>query len=160
MMQKIKPIKRSKELAPLSREHHDGLMYVRKIREGIKNRTSISKLKQYTIWFWQQHIKPHFYQEERILLPHMPLDHELANRLKKEHENIRELILNLDREADQTTFIQLCDLLDDHIRFEERQVFPFLEKKLPADELNNIYLQLEQHPVCAGTWEDPFWLKK
>ena len=33
MFKEIKPIKRSKQLAPLSREHHDGLMYVWKIRE-------------------------------------------------------------------------------------------------------------------------------
>jgi len=132
-------------------------MYVLKIRKGLKNGTSIGKLKQYTIWFWQHHIKPHFFQEEKILLPHMPSNHELALRLKKEHENIRELILNLDREADKTTFIQLCDLLNDHIRFEEKQVFSFLEKTLPPEELNNIYLQLEQHPVCAGIWEDKFW---
>jgi hypothetical protein len=29
----------------------------------------------------------------------MPANHELAVRLKKEHENIRELILNLDQEV-------------------------------------------------------------
>jgi hemerythrin-like domain-containing protein len=160
MSKEIKPIRRSKQLAPLSREHHDGLMYVWKIREGLRNGAAIGKLKQYTIWFWQQHIKPHFYQEEKILLPYMPANHELAIRLKKEHENIREFILNLDREADQATFVQLCDLLDDHIRFEERQVFSFLEQTLPADKLNDIYLQLEQHPVCAGIWEDEFWVKK
>jgi hemerythrin-like domain-containing protein len=159
MSEEIKPIKRSKQLAPLSREHHDGLMYVWKIREGLKNGTAISKLKQYTIWFWQQHIKPHFYQEEKILLPYIPANHELAIRVKKEHENIRELILNLDREADEKTFIQLCDLLNNHIRFEERQVFLFLEQTLPVEKLNNIYLQLEQHPVC-GIWEDQFWVKK
>jgi hemerythrin-like domain-containing protein len=160
MIQETKPIKRSKELAPLSREHHDGLLYVWKIREGLKNGVSIGRLKQYTIWFWQQHIKPHFFQEERILLPHMPADHELALRLKKEHENIREFILNLDRDADKTTFIQLCDLLDEHIHFEERQVFAYLEQTLPSKELKGIYLQLEQHPVCAGIWEDEFWVRE
>ena len=160
MFKEIKPIKRSKQLAPLSREHHDGLMYVRNIREGLKNGVAIGKLTQYTIWFWQQHIKPHFLREENILLPYMPTDHELAIRLKKEHDNIRELILNLDREADKTTFIQLCNLLNNHIRFEEREVFSFLEKTLPPAELNNIFLKLEQHPVCTGIWEDKFWLKK
>jgi hypothetical protein len=59
-MEEIKPIKRSEQLAPLSREHHDGLMYVWKIREGLKNGAAVGKLKQYTIWFWQQHIKTAF----------------------------------------------------------------------------------------------------
>lgn len=160
MTGETKPIKRSKELAPLSREHHDGLLYVWKMRQGLKTGAPLSKLKGYTIWYWKQHIKPHFFHEEKILLPHMPANHELANRLKKEHENIRELILNLDHDADYTSFIQLCDLLDDHIRFEERQVFTFLEETLPPEELNNIFLELEQHPLGCEEWNDEFWIKK
>jgi len=157
-MEETKPIKRSKELAPLSREHHDGLLYVWKIREGLKKDVSLSKLKEYSVWYWKQHIKPHFFQEEKILLPHMPANHELATRLRKEHENIRELILNLDQEADKTTFIQLCDLINDHIRFEERQVFPFLEETLPTEELSTIFLELEQHPLSCEEWKDEFWV--
>jgi hemerythrin-like domain-containing protein len=93
-------------------------------------------------------------------LPYVPANHEVAIRLKKEHENIRELILNLDQESDKITFTQLCDLLNDHIRFEERQVFPFLEQTLSTEELNDIHKQLEQHPVCPGIWKDDFWAKK
>lgn len=158
MTEQTLPLKRSKELAPLSREHHDGLLFAFKIRQGLKNGASVSKLKQYTIWFWQQHIKPHFYQEEKILLPHFPANHELAIRLSKEHEYIREFILSLDRDADQATFGQLCDLLDDHIRFEEREVFAYLEKTLSETERQEIYQQLEAHPVCAGIWPDEFWV--
>jgi hypothetical protein len=33
MLEEIKPIKRSEQLAPLSREHHDGLMYKRRIKK-------------------------------------------------------------------------------------------------------------------------------
>jgi len=160
MIQEMKPIKRSKELAPLSREHHDGLMYVWKIREGIKNGASVDKLSNYTKWFWLQHIKPHFYQEEKILLPYIPSDHEFAIRLQREHENIREFILNLDTEADTTTFLQLCDLLNDHIRFEERQLFPYLEQTVSTEDLKKIFELLEEHPVCATGWDDEFWLKK
>ena len=36
-MEEIKPLKRSKELAPLSREHHDGLLFAWKIKQGLAN---------------------------------------------------------------------------------------------------------------------------
>ena len=160
MKKATKPIKRSIELAPLSREHHDGLLFVWKIREGLKNGTSVGKLKQYSIWFWQQHIKPHFYQEENILLPYLSPDHELAVRMKKEHEQIRELVLQLDRDADHSTFTHLANLINDHIRFEERKLFSFLEKSLSPEQLNKIYRQLEELPVCPGIWTDVFWVKK
>ena len=159
MADELKPIKRSRELAPLSREHHDGLLFVWKIKEGLKLNVAPGKLKEYSIWFWQQHIRPHFFQEEKILLPFIPVDHELGIRLKKEHDCIREYILSLDREADSTTFIHLADLMNDHIWFEERELFPFMEQSLSPEELGTIYQQLEEYPVCPGVWEDEFWVK-
>jgi hemerythrin-like domain-containing protein len=160
MIKDVDPIKRSVQLIPLSHEHHDGLLFVWKIRQGVQNNVSIDKLRHYTIWYWHQHIKPHFYQEEKILLPYMPADHPMAARLKKEHEYIRELILNLDKEADYPTFSRLCNLLNDHIRFEERELFGYLEKTLSAAQLDSIYKELEEHPLSCDEWKDEFWAKK
>ena len=157
----IKPLQRGKELAPLSREHHDGLLFVWKLRRGLQNGTEPVRLKKYIIWYWQNHIKPHFFQEEKILLPILPEDNNLAIRLKNEHENIRELILNLDVEADKNSIALLADLVYDHIRFEERKVFTYLEQSLSKEQLNNIFLQLEVNPiVCNSEWEDQFWVNK
>lgn len=160
MANETKPIKRSKQLAPLSREHHDGLLFSWKIRQGLENGTSFAKLREYTIWFWQHHIRPHFFQEEKILIPYMPAGHPLAAQLKSEHAHIRELILHLDKEADKQTFTILSDLLDKHIRFEERQLFTFLEEILTAEQLDVIQQQLEEHPVSCEEWKDEFWARK
>lgn len=160
MKSETKPIKRSKQLAPLSREHHDGLLFAWKIRQGLHNGAPFSKMREYTIWFWQHHIKPHFFQEEKILIPYMPAGHPLAQQLKSEHAHIRELILHLDKEEDKHTFTVLCDLLDKHIRFEERQLFAYLEEILTARQLDEIYPQLEAHPVSCEEWKDEFWVKK
>ena len=160
MPPEIKPIQRIKELAPLSREHHDGLLFVWKIRQGLQNNISIDKLRDYTLWYWKQHIKPHFYQEEKILLPYIPVDQVMAIRLKKEHDHIRELILSLDKEADATTFSLLCGLVTDHIRFEERELFNYLQETLSTAQLNIIFEQLEEHPVGSEEWKDDFWVKK
>ena len=159
MPEEVKPIKRSVELAPLSREHHDGLLFVWKLKEGLKKNVSVERLRKFTFWFWQQHIKPHFYQEEKILSPHLSATDPLLTRMNREHEYIREFILSLDKEAEAQVFKQLADLLNDHIRFEERELFTHLEITLSADTLQSIYKELEQHPVCACDWEDEFWLK-
>jgi hemerythrin-like domain-containing protein len=159
MKQETKPIKRSVELAPLSREHHDGLLFVWKLKEGLAKNVSAERLKKFTFWFWQQHIKPHFYQEEKILSPHLSPADPMLVRMSREHENIREFILNLDRDADAQTFKQLADLLNDHIRFEERELFTHLERILSKETLGSIFQELEKHPVCASDWEDEFWVK-
>ena len=161
MAEEIKPIKRSTQLAPLSREHHDGLLFVWKIRQGLANATSIDQLRQYTLWYWQHHVKPHFFQEEKILLPYLPAGHTMAVQLKKEHDEIRELVLTLDQDADKQTFFILSDLVSQHIRFEERKFFGYLEETLSTEQLDLIYKELEDHPVsCEEEWKDEFWVKK
>ena len=161
MPEEIKPIKRSSQLAPLSREHHDGLLFAWKIKQGIENNASLDAMRKYALWYWKNHIKPHFFQEEKILLPTMPAGHPMAARLLEEHDHIRELILGLDDEADKRTLTILCNLLNTHIRFEERELFTYLESSLTPGKLEVIFTQLEKHPVhCETEWKEEFWVKK
>ncbi len=161
MSKERKPIKRSNQLAPLSREHHEGLLFCWKIRQGLQHKTPIETLSSYSLWFWHQHIKPHFFQEEKILLPYMPVTHPMAIQLKNEHAQIRELLLSIDKDTDQQTLQVLCDLIDKHIRFEERELFVYLEQLLTPGQLNEIQQQIDEQPIgCEADkeWKDVFWV--
>ena len=161
MAEEIKPIKRSEQLAPLSREHHDGLLFAWKIKQGLENTTSLELLRKYAMWYWRNHIKPHFYQEEKILIPYMPEGHEMAIQLKEEHDHIRELILEIDEQPDTQSLKILCDLLNKHIRFEERELFKYLEELLSKEQLDIVFNELEKHPVsCDTEWTEEFWVRK
>ena len=161
MKEETKPIKRSVQLAPLSREHHNGLLFAWKIKQGMENNTPLEMLRSYSMWYWRHHIKPHFYQEEKILIPHMPADHPMAVRLKEEHDHIRELVLGLDEQADKRSLQILCDLLNRHIRFEERELFGKKEKILSTEKLDEVHKELEKHPLKTEEWkEEEFWIKK
>ncbi len=161
MKEETKPIKRSVQLAPLSREHHDGLLFAWKIKQGLENKTPLEMLRKYSMWYWRHHIKPHFYHEEKILLPHMPADNQLAIRMKEEHDHIRELVLGLDEQADVRSLQILCDLLNHHIRFEERELFVYMENLLSTEKLDEVFKELEKHPLKTEEWkEEEFWIKK
>ncbi|MBC7873258.1 MAG: hemerythrin domain-containing protein [Ferruginibacter sp.] len=160
-MNEIKPLKRSFQLQPLSREHHDGLLFVWKIRQGLQNNTGMETLQQFTHWYCKQHISPHFYQEEKILLPFFSPSDPLAVKMKEDHDYIRELILSIEQEPDRDDFTRLTNLIDAHIRFEEREFFQYLEENLSEQELTEVYEKLEKHPVaCKEEWKNIFWLKK
>lgn len=160
-MNEVKPIKRSIQLQPLSREHHDGLLFVWKLRQGTSNHTDTDRLQDYTSWYWKNHIKAHFFQEEKVLLPYMPESHPFVLQLKKDHGYIREMMLTIDQDADKFDFIRLADLIERHIRFEERELFAYLEEHLEANQLAAIHEQLGKHPVaCHTEWKDEFWVKK
>ncbi len=166
MPEENKPIKRSKQLAPLSREHHDGLLFAWKIKQGIEHKTPLETMRQYALWYWRHHVKPHFFQEEKILFPLLPGNHPMVVRLLEDHDHIRELVLGLDDVADIRSLVILSDLLNTHIRFEERELFGWLETSLTTAQLDTIFKQLEKHPVHAEVdpiaigWQDEFWLKK
>ena len=159
-MEETKPIKRSKELAPLSREHHDGLLFAWKIKQGIANGTPAETMCNYTRWFWTNHIKPHFKDEEKVLVKFLPIDNPLVQQMIKEHAQIRDMIISLDKEPNQSSLELLAEFINNHIRFEERQLFVYAEETLSPEQLNLIYLELANEPHCDTEWKDEFWVKR
>ena len=153
-MKDIKPIKRSKQLISLSKEHHDALLFIWKIRQGLKNNTSISVIADYIKWFWQNHLVEHFEQEEKVLLPHLPKSDKLSSQLLAEHSLIRSM---LSKEFEKNSLTEFADNLEKHVRFEEREFFPHVEKTVSTDQLEEIAKQLNAPPQCDTSWENEFW---
>lgn len=159
-MEEIKPIKRSKELTPLSREHHDGLLFAWKIKQGLANDTPVETLCNYTRWFWSNHIKPHFKDEEKVLVKFLPADNLFVQQMIKEHTQIRDLVISLDKKPDANSLKQLSEFINNHIRFEERELFPYAEKTLNPEQLNEVYNDLPHDLYCNTEWKDEFWVRK
>jgi hemerythrin-like domain-containing protein len=159
-MEELTPIKRSKELAPLSREHHDGLLFAWKIKQGLANGTSIETLCNYTRWYWSNHIKTHFKDEEKVLVKFLPADNPLVLQMFKEHAQIRDLIISLDKEPDSSSLQLLAEFVNNHIRFEERELFAYAEKNITQEQLEEIYKELPHELQCDTEWKDEFWVRK
>ena len=159
MSKEIKPIKRSKQLTPLSKDHHDGLLFAWKIKQGLKNGADLKLIAKYVQWFWKNHLQEHFREEEQILAPHLPEDNKLLKQMIDEHHGIESMVHINENIADEILLLNLAQAIDEHIRFEERQLFPYAEKAIPEKELNLIYDQLSKVPVQCKTWEREFWVK-
>ena len=147
-MEEAKPLKRSKELAPLSREHHEGLLFVWKIKQGLANDAPLESICQYALWYWTNHIKPHFKDEEKVLVKYLPADNPLVMQMIKEHAQIRDLIIALDKDPDKGSLGLLAEFINNHIRFEERVLFTYAEETLTPDQLKDIYRELAEEPFC------------
>jgi hemerythrin-like domain-containing protein len=160
MSKEIKPIKRSKQLTPLSKDHHDGLLFAWKIKQGLKNEADVRLIAEYVQWFWKNHLEEHFREEEQILAPHLPADNELLKQMFDEHENIEAMIHINENIPDEILLGNLAQAIDDHIRFEERVLFPCAEKIIPEKELNSVYEQLPKERTRCEKWEKEFWVKK
>lgn len=145
------------ELDPLYKEHTDGLQFVQHLRLAVKRGVAPARLKDYAIWYWQHHIKPHFYQEEKILMPYLASDDEYVLAVLEDHREIRALIHSLTQILKPLFFLHLANLIEAHIRFEEERFFTDIVEQLSPSSLREVSQKLSENPVDPGVWEDAFW---
>ncbi len=156
-----KPIKRNEHIVSLSKDHHATLLFCWKIRTGLKLEVAVDRMLPYVQYFWQQHMVPHFLEEETILF--LPVKDDKVQRALREHIQIREKIEALQNAGDDANvqLAALADLVDAHVRYEERELFPHLELILTNEQLEGIGKQLnEKHETLKDDFADEFWVKK
>jgi iron-sulfur cluster repair protein YtfE (RIC family) len=151
------PLKRAPKLTPLSREHHEGLLLAWKIRQGLSKGIEPGRISAYVQWFWETELQDHFRREEAAFHPALPGAPLLA-RMQEEHEEI-EGLLQVDAQIpDPVLLEEIAQKINDHIRFEERALFPWIEQELGTtalDQLQRIINQKKKSELAA--WKDNFW---
>jgi hemerythrin-like domain-containing protein len=154
-MTKPTPLKRHDALKPLSRDHHHGLLLCWKIREGLKKDVPLDRIKKYTDFFFTSQLRPHFKFEEEEVFPLLGDSHPMSVRAIKEHSRLQDLFK---AEAVKETFTSIEKELNDHIRFEERELFRELQETVPEEKLN-IINNKEEEVITPDPddWEDKFW---
>jgi len=159
--EKYKPVKRSEHIAALSRDHHAGLLFCWKIKEGLRKNVPLDKILKYINFFWDGHLKEHFREEETLLFNQ--LDDGLGSRGRSEHLMIEERVHQLNHLGGEMTdeYFAFAELLTKHIRFEERILFPHLETALSASVLRQAgdFLSGELHAAFTDNYPDEFWSK-
>lgn len=128
-------MKRSQELSSLSREHHQALGAALKLRRATLDDAEAA-LAAFAS-FWREHGAGHFETEERVLLGFLTAAE--ADRLLTEHDAIRARVDELAGPSGARrleTTRELGEILHDHVRFEERVLFPALERRLTPAQLD------------------------
>lgn len=149
-------MKRNENIIPLSHDHHFGLLCCWKIRQGLNKEVELSRIQKYVDYFWNLHLKEHFKEEEEILFPY--LKDEFSTRVAKEHQDLEDLFNEISKDLSIQNLEAFANLLDNHIRFEERQWFPHLEENLTENQLLEIGKTLaEVHSDEKDNFEDEFW---
>lgn len=134
-------MKRSEYLKPLSHDHHQSLFLSQRLRR-VESESAGETIRNY-ISFWHQEGARHFREEEEILFPlyaeHGGLEDPLVSQALIEHIETRSLIGAIERDLaggdesalDLDRLRRLGELIHDHVRLEERRLFPAIEAALP-----------------------------
>ena len=139
-------MKRTAELAPLSHDHHVALEHALRLRRASED--DAAAVVAGFLAFLVEDGRAHFAQEEEFLVPAVPDEHaELVRRLYAEHEEILRRAAALGARPEAGGARELGELLSRHVRFEERELFPLLERRLPAPRLLEIGRDLSRGRV-------------
>lgn len=139
-------MKRAKQLQPLSRQHHLGLNLSRHAKECADTPQDISKHWQ-SLSGYLDEMSTHFKIEDNImanaLQPYQASKPDVKTALAtldEQHKQLHQLVAGTANQNITAHHVrQLGDLLYEHIRFEERELFPLAEQYLTEQQLDAIY---------------------
>lgn len=117
-------MKRHHRLIDLSREHYAALKLSKRLRAAPGADAGLADLAA-EVRALRGELERHFDEEEETLLPILrKCDPDLAAQLMHEHGELRALLARPD---DADALARLGTLLEAHVRFEERRMFPSIE---------------------------------
>ena len=153
-------MKRHPALIPLSRDHHTGLVQAVRLRRAAADGDASARLAAARDFgeFFSSEERVHLRDEEEELFPlllrHVPSQPALLREAHAQHVQLQGFARKLAIAGaagivDRETLAAAGELLDAHIRLEERQLFPLIEELVPDDELRRLALA-DRDATCAG----------
>ncbi len=152
------PTKRSRELRPLSSEHHQALLVAFQLKKAIAGHAEsagapkdLDGLAALVRRFEDSVLLVHLAVEEEVLGKHLaPAD---VRRLRDEHRQLRDLLVearSTRQAARRAPLLAFADLLERPVRWEERELFAGLEASLPREDLVRVGDEMERRLVTSA----------
>ena len=156
---------RDDRLLRLSRDHHHALVMSLRIQRELPaaDESAANALFADAARFWSAGLQPHIEVEDDALLARLAArgDEGLAHagRLQREHRELDEAI-TLERNGGgpvgrRAALSRFGTILGDHIRWEERELFDWLQQRFTAEELDEVSVALSTRlpstPVVCPT---------
>jgi iron-sulfur cluster repair protein YtfE (RIC family) len=152
-------LQRHAALVPLSHDHHHGLVAAQRLKRAEPASRQAASLPESITLLWEKELAPHFDEEERLLFAparEIPEATPMVERAIDEHQKMQKMVaaigaedLSEDRRREMAR--EFGRLLESHIRFEERELFPTIEKGLGEDRLLAIAPELAVRERTTGT---------
>ena len=154
-------MKRDTALQPLSHQHHNSLMGCLLVKKGVEKRADKKVLKDFILNWWQADLQKHMQAEEKVLLPYLnqhKFDKSYLNVISREHDTIRLLADRLRQHEDGYRLYSIyAEMVEQHIRFEERVVFEKIQEKFSSQQLAALEKQMPVESRQCTDYPVKFW---
>ena len=146
-------MRRDPSLDRFSRDHHQALVIALQLRRATQ--ITVAQTRAELHEFWRDHGRLHFRVEEEVLLPafaaYGDAYHPLIAMTLCDHIAIRhrvDALLSWPEPA-PSALQALGVRLREHVRMEERKLFPLIEHSVPAPALDALAVTLQQAELEA-----------
>lgn len=140
--------RRHDALVPLTHDHHHTLAQARRLMDVSKmtDETRRRNLANDFVNFYFGRAIRHFHEEEELFFAPV-VDHpearDLVARAVSDHLRLHALVRTVKRQlssgdADGEVLEQISKMLTEHVRFEEQELFPLVERLIPEEELQDL----------------------
>ncbi len=136
---------RDDRLIRLSRDHHHSLVLALRIQRELPtaDEAAAASLQADAVRFWTAGLQPHIEAENDALLSRIAAHGDeglaLAGRLQREHRELDEAMTSVRNGSGstdkRTSLTRFGALLGAHIRWEERELFEWLQSTLTTEDL-------------------------
>ena len=137
--------RRHDSLIPLTHDHHHALAQARRLKDlgKIDDATQRRNVANDFVNFYFGRAVRHFHEEEELFFAPL-IDHpevrDLVVRAVSDHLRLHALVRTIKRqlsngEAEAAVLDQISTLLTEHVRFEEQELFPLVERLIPEEIL-------------------------
>ena len=140
----------------------------RKTKQGNNRKADQRSSRPFFYWFhlnfFEHELPEHFRQEEEIVFSLLADNDPKKTEVYAQHDILYGIIEKIKELPSEWQYLltQFADQLDGHIRFEERELFPYIEQQTEQTVLQEAGKQIDalhkQH--TAITWQDEFWIIK
>lgn len=140
--------KRHDSLIPLTHDHHHTLAQARRLKDlsRVDDATERRNVANDFINFYFGRAVRHFHEEEELFFAPLVDDPEagdLVARAVSDHLRLHALVRTIKRqlsegEADPAVLDRISTLLSEHVRFEEQELFPLIERLIPEETLMDL----------------------
>jgi len=140
--------RRNDALIPLTHDHHHTLAQARRLLDASKldDDTERRNLANDFVNFYFGRAIRHFHEEEELFFAPLidePKAREAVLRAVSDHLRLHSLVRTVKRrlsegETDPDTLAKIAELLTQHVRFEEQELFPLVEELISEEDLKDL----------------------
>lgn len=142
-------------LAALRQHHAQSLELCAIMREGIRKKVALQRIKDYTDWRYATQLSPFFEMQRIHVFPILEFEDGLIKkalakqrRIKKHSTKNIELAKALSRIEED---------LEELVRLEEKKIFTALSENIAPNQILSILELLSEKADTPEQWDDVFW---